>query len=81
MVANIGNDAEEVRMDELASRIMAIAGQHRPIRRREDHPGSPARRRPDLTRVRALTGFEPTVSLDDGLAATWRAYTGLPEAA
>jgi UDP-glucose 4-epimerase/UDP-glucuronate decarboxylase len=78
VVVNIGNDQEEVRMDELAGRILAIAGQDRPIHPLEPHPGSPARRRPDIGKLRALTGFEPAVALDDGLRTTWRSYTGLP---
>jgi UDP-glucose 4-epimerase/UDP-glucuronate decarboxylase len=78
VVVNIGNDQEEVRMDELAGRILAIAGQNRPIRPLPPHPGSPARRRPDIGKLRALTGFAPSVALDDGLAVTWQSYTGRP---
>ena len=33
-------------------------------------PGSVARRCPDLAKLRALTGYEPTVSLEDGLRST-----------
>jgi len=32
--------------------------------------GSVARRCPDLTKLRALTGFEPNVSLDEGVRRT-----------
>ena len=33
-------------------------------------PGSVARRCPDLAKLRALTGYEPMVSLEDGLRST-----------
>ena len=33
-------------------------------------PGSVARRYPDLAKLRGLTGYEPTVSLEDGLRRT-----------
>lgn len=65
---NVGND-EEVSIAELAKRVREIAGSSSEIvtipyheawdEQFEDMP----RRVPDLTRIRALTGFRPTVGL------------------
>jgi len=37
-------------------------------------PGSVARRCPDLSRLRALTGYEPAVSLEEGVRSTFAWY-------
>jgi UDP-glucuronate decarboxylase len=66
---NLGNPGEFT-MLELAKKVLALAGSDSPI---EHHPlpsDDPARRRPDIARARELLGWEPTVSLDDGLATT-----------
>jgi len=70
-VFNIGNDREEVTILDLAQRVKVRTGSKSEIVRVpydqayeegfEDMP----RRVPDLTRVRALTGYEPKVHLDE----------------
>ena len=70
-VFNIGNDREEVTILDLAQRVKARTGSKSEIVRVpydqayeegfEDMP----RRVPDLTRLRALTGYEPKVHLDE----------------
>jgi len=67
---NVGSD-EEVSIRELAERVRRISGSSSPIvavpyhaawdEQFEDMP----RRVPDLTRIRALTGFRPSVGLDE----------------
>ena len=68
---NIGNDFEMSIRDfaEVISRMMANkAGVvYKQMDRIE---GDPQTRQPDLTRARALLGYEPRVSLEDGLART-----------
>jgi UDP-glucose 4-epimerase/UDP-glucuronate decarboxylase len=69
-VVNIGHDGEETVIEDLARLILRRAG-HRPTIERVPAPaGSPERRCPDLTRLRALTGFTPKVPLEVGLAET-----------
>jgi len=70
-VLNVGNDHEEVTILDLAQRVKARTGSKSEIVRVpydqayeegfEDMP----RRVPDLTRLRALTGYEPKVHLDE----------------
>jgi len=71
---NIGNDAEETVIEDLAGVIIRRAG-YRPALDRVAAPaGSPERRCPDLGRLRALTGFTPKVSLESGVAETYDWY-------
>jgi UDP-glucuronate decarboxylase len=66
---NLGNPGEFT-MLELAKKVLALTGSHSPI---EHHPlpaDDPVRRRPDITRARELLGWEPAVSLDEGLSPT-----------
>jgi dTDP-glucose 4,6-dehydratase len=69
LVLNIGNP-HEVTMNELASRIAALVPGAGPIEHVPGRPGDPQRRKPDITRIRARYGWEPVVSLDDGLRRT-----------
>ncbi len=66
---NLGNE-DEVAVLDLAREIMAIAGSDAPVEHVAERPGDPVRRRPDLTRARALLGWEPRVSRDQGLRET-----------
>ena len=67
---NIGG-TEEVSMEELARRVIAIAGSDSKIRyvpydeAYEEGFEDMQRRVPDTTRARELVGFEPTVALDE----------------
>jgi len=66
---NIGNPAE-LTVLVLAQRIIALAGSPSEIRfipRPEDDPSV---RQPDITLARTQLGWEPRVSLDDGLSRT-----------
>lgn len=74
LVANIGNDREEIRIDRLAERVAGLAG-YRPRWQRRDPPaGSPERRLPDLSVLHRLTGYAPAVDLAAGLPATLAWY-------
>jgi nucleoside-diphosphate-sugar epimerase len=70
-ILNLGNP-EEVSVAEVAALIAELAGvplrtAHGPL-----PPDDPARRRPDITRARALLGWEPRVALREGLTRTLR---------
>jgi dTDP-glucose 4,6-dehydratase len=71
-IINLGNDAECTLLD-LAKRIKRLAHSTSPIVFRPLPQDDPKRRRPDLTKARRLLGYEPRVSLEDGLrrAIAW----------
>ncbi len=66
---NIGNPAE-LSMRTLAERCVELTGSRSRIVERPLPVDDPRRRQPDLTRARTLLGWEPRVSLDEGLPRT-----------
>ncbi len=66
---NLGNDGE-VTMMELVATLQKIVGRTLTVERRPLPQDDPCRRRPDLSRARQLLGYEPTISLEDGLRRT-----------
>lgn len=73
-VVNIGNDTEETPIGDLLALILRLARFAPRVEARPAPPGSVARRCPDLSRLRALTGFAPKVSLETGTAETFAWY-------
>lgn len=68
---NIGNDEKETSVKELAELIGEITGSEIDYGRSRDKDylnDNPKRRCPDLTKVRTLLNYNPTVSLKEGLA-------------
>ena len=76
---NLGND-EEVTVRGLAEAICDAAGSRSRIAFMERPEDDPEIRRPDLTLARELLGWEPTVSLSEGLKRTveWAREAWLP---
>ena len=67
---NLGNP-HEVTVLELAETILRIARSKSKIVHSAEPPvDDPKRRRPDITRARSMLGWEPEVSLEDGLSQT-----------
>ena len=66
---NIGNP-HELTIRALAERIVALAGSKSRIVERPLPVDDPKVRQPDITRARTLLGWEPRVSLDEGLPRT-----------
>ena len=66
---NVGNP-HELTIRELAERIVALTGSPSRIVERPLPVDDPKVRQPDITRARTLLGWEPKVSLEDGLART-----------
>jgi dTDP-glucose 4,6-dehydratase len=66
---NLGNP-QEVTVLELAKTIIRLAGSNSQIEHRELPVDDPKQRRPDITRAREVLGWQPEVSLEDGLART-----------
>lgn len=66
MPVNIGNPVEWT-IVECAQEILAVTGSKSEVVRKPLPQDDPTRRRPDITRARTLLGWEPTISLREGL--------------
>jgi dTDP-glucose 4,6-dehydratase len=66
---NIGNP-HELTMRQLAERILALTGAKSRIVEKPLPADDPKRRKPDIARARMLLGWEPKVSLEEGLPRT-----------
>jgi dTDP-glucose 4,6-dehydratase len=66
---NIGNPVEFT-VAQLAERVLALTGSASRIVREPLPEDDPKVRQPDITRARALLGWEPRVPLDEGLRRT-----------
>jgi nucleoside-diphosphate-sugar epimerase len=69
-----GGVAEETEIGDQARRIGRIAGLELTLHPKALLAGSTSRRCPDITRLRGL-GYNPRVSLDDGLRSAWEYYS------
>jgi nucleoside-diphosphate-sugar epimerase len=73
-ILNVGNPDEERSINDLVTLLGRVSGKtiqpvHVPF------PGEGTRRRlPDVSRARAVLGFQPRVGLEEGLARTYRWY-------
>jgi UDP-glucose 4-epimerase len=72
-VIHIGT-RDEVSMFELVEKIMGIAGWSAPIMIHPAPEGSVSRRQPEVMKLEDMTGFEPLVSLEEGLQRTINYY-------
>ncbi|MDP6572870.1 MAG: SDR family oxidoreductase [Rhodospirillales bacterium] len=66
---NLGNPAEFT-ITELAEKVMALTGSKAKLENRPLPADDPTQRCPDIALARAKLGWEPTVTLDDGLKKT-----------
>jgi UDP-glucuronate decarboxylase len=66
---NLGNPGEFT-MLQLAEMVLRLTGSASRIEFRPLPADDPKQRRPDISRIQALTGWAPTVALEDGLART-----------
>jgi dTDP-glucose 4,6-dehydratase len=73
---NLGNP-HEFTVRQLAERVLAITGSRSSIVERPLPVDDPRVRRPDITRARATLGWEPRVSLDEGLTRTIEYFRGI----
>jgi dTDP-glucose 4,6-dehydratase len=72
---NIGNP-NEFTVIELAHKVLALTGASSKIEYRRLPVDDPQVRQPDISRARRLLGWEPHVSLDEGLANTIAYFAG-----
>jgi nucleoside-diphosphate-sugar epimerase len=73
-LAHIGDDSEETNIGDLAKLVLNVVGVSPELDVRPAPPGSVARRCPDLTTLRALTGYQPQVPLEEGVYRTFAWY-------
>ncbi len=66
---NLGND-REISMLELVEAISKVLNRRLEVIHKPLPPDDPTRRRPDLTRARSVLGYEPAVSLEEGVRRT-----------
>ncbi|HEX9704049.1 MAG TPA: UDP-glucuronic acid decarboxylase family protein [Gemmatimonadales bacterium] len=66
---NVGNP-HEFTVHQLAERVLALTGSKSAIERRPLPTDDPRVRQPDITRARDTLGWEPAVTLQDGLQRT-----------
>jgi len=71
---NIGNQAPEISMGELAEHVIKTIGKPLTIKPLPETPGSPARRCPDMAHTTALTGYRAQIGLADGIQKTYAWY-------
>jgi UDP-glucuronate decarboxylase len=70
---NLGNPIENTVL-ELAEMAMKVAGKTVELTRKPLPADDPKQRCPDITKARALLGFEPKVPLEQGLKATFEDF-------
>ncbi len=75
-VINLGNP-EEFTMIDLAQKIKQITGSSSDIVYTKLPEDDPTQRQPDITKARELLGWEPQVSLEEGLSKTIEYYRNL----
>lgn len=75
-VVHIGDDTEQTNITDLAKLVLRITGVQATLQEHPAPPGAVARRCPDLRLLRALTGYEPAVPLEEGVRRTVDWYRG-----
>jgi dTDP-glucose 4,6-dehydratase len=75
---NIGNP-NEITILEFAQEILKLTGAHRKIIFRELPQDDPKKRQPDISRAKAILGWEPKVSREEGLKITYSYFKSLPD--
>ena len=73
---NLGNPVE-MTVIEFAGKIRALAGSRSEIVFRPLPQDDPKQRKPDIGKARAVLGWEPRVSLDEGLRITADYFRGI----
>ena len=76
MPFNLGNPAE-LSMRQLAETMCAMAGMDLEITYMPLPVDDPKRRQPDITRVKTELGWEPKISIEEGMKETFEFYRTL----
>ena len=67
----------EFTIRELAEKVIALTGSRSELVHRPLPENDPTQRQPDITRAKAMLGWEPTIALDAGLKKTIAYFDGL----
>lgn len=73
-IVHIGNDKADTSVGDLARLVLRVAGVKTRVVGLPPPEGSAAHRLPDLAKMRRLTGFEPSVGLEEGVRRTFYWY-------
>ncbi len=71
---NLGSAAPEIRIETLAGIVARVVGRRLRLVSHPAHPGSPARRCPDMALTTSLVGFAAKVPLETGVEQTYAWY-------
>ena len=75
---NIGNP-DEITIKQFGEEIIKLTGTNQKLVLRDLPVDDPKQRRPDITKARAILGWEPKVSRAEGLKITYDYFKSLPE--
>ena len=73
-IVHVGNGNEEIAVGELLQKLLETEGFHPTVQPLPAPSGAVARRCPDISKLSALTEFQPRVGIDQGLVLTWDWY-------
>lgn len=80
MPVNIGNP-DEITIKQFGEEIIKLTGTNQKLVLRDLPVDDPKQRRPDITKARAILGWEPKVSRAEGLKITYEYFKSLPQEA
>lgn len=75
---NIGNP-DEITIRQFGEEIIKLTGTKQKLITKPLPTDDPKQRRPDITKARALLGWEPKVSREEGLKITYEYFKSLPQ--
>ena len=73
-VYNVGNDDEEIKIGDLANKIINLADKKITVIPKPATKGSPSRRLPSIEKAKKAISYDKQFSLDDGLEVTYNWY-------
>jgi UDP-glucose 4-epimerase len=73
-ILNIGNQDEEIKIKDLVLLISKTMNKNIDLILKENTPGSPKRRCPDVTKIKKLLNLKAKIKLEEGLALTYNWY-------
>lgn len=75
---NIGNPSE-ITMNEFAEEIIKLTGTNQKVVHKPLPKDDPKQRQPDITKAKAILGWEPRVNRAEGLKITYEYFKSLPK--
>jgi dTDP-glucose 4,6-dehydratase len=75
---NIGNP-DEITIKEFGQEVIKLTGTDQQLVSKPLPVNDPKQRRPDITKAKAILGWEPKVSRSEGLKITYQYFKSLPE--